>query len=211
MSNEKQGRNPRRFIFQLVALSLILVGLPLGSWYYLQKGYNYRLEILNDLSDLGVVGGYAFVPFEKESFALADLKGSVVVTSFLDRLDSPYAVEIGENLNKLVDQFGKTDKVHFLINTNDRTNIEQYHEKYLQNNPYCTFLQVGEAQLQNIKVKSYHCTGQQMDFVVVDPTLNVRNCYVNSPEDMKRLVEHVSVLTPRKGTEDPVVKRETEK
>lgn len=49
MSEKQQGASISRKIFTTIALSMFLVGLPLGSYIYLKKGYEYQKEAMRDL------------------------------------------------------------------------------------------------------------------------------------------------------------------
>ena len=44
----------RKFTVAVVLL-IVLVGLPIGSWYYLQTGFNYRKEALEYLKPKGEI------------------------------------------------------------------------------------------------------------------------------------------------------------
>ncbi|NND07069.1 MAG: hypothetical protein HKN87_11885 [Saprospiraceae bacterium] len=49
----------KKFLQSLILL-LLLVGLPLGSWYYLRTGLDYRLDRLEELASKGKLEGDSF-------------------------------------------------------------------------------------------------------------------------------------------------------
>ena len=70
----------KRPLVQYLALALLLVGLPAISWYYLDKGFKYRMETLGELGELG---RFPSGPYERlngtllEEAALEDRKSVV--------------------------------------------------------------------------------------------------------------------------------------
>lgn len=82
----------KRGKFGLVALFVLLVGLPAISWYYLQKGFNYSKEVFEQTATQGDIDslGVEIVPLrfradslEEKAFLLVDKSRA----SNLDKLD----------------------------------------------------------------------------------------------------------------------------
>ena len=49
MSEQEQVASTSRKVLTTIALFMFLVGLPLGSYVYLKKGYEYQKEAMRDL------------------------------------------------------------------------------------------------------------------------------------------------------------------
>jgi hypothetical protein len=68
-----------RNIIQILVISLLLVGLPLGSWYYLKKGADFRRQHLQQMTSLGPFEFQDFVATSGDTLPPDSLHGRVLI------------------------------------------------------------------------------------------------------------------------------------
>lgn len=199
-----------RKALQFAALFLLLVGLPAGSWYYLQKGLDYRLETMGQLSDHGDFKLLASVPAGTE-----EKEASVKVINFL-ATDADERTQQGRLLSKLYEQFDKREDFQ-LVTFWDSTavaEVDGFRTTYgLEEEPQCLFQPLAGTAWSNF-IQTYEkdmdSPGQYM--ALVDINGNIRNFYVqHEKEEVKDLVEHIALLLPMKKQDKPELRREIEK
>ena len=196
-----------RKILQFAALFLLLVGQPAGSWYYLQKGLDYRLETMGQLSDHG--------DFKLLTAGTSSATEQVRVINFLAN-EPAQREQQGELLSKLYAQFDKREDFQ-LITFWDSTafaGLDTFRRKYgLEEEPQCTFGPLGQQVWQQF-VTTYKEGAKQaaQQMALVDMDGNIRNFYAQDQEaEIKRLVEHIALLLPMKKQAKPELRREIEK
>lgn len=198
-----------RKAFQFAALFLLLVGLPAGSWYYLQKGLDYRLETMGQLTDHGDF------KLLTSSAADGDSKASVKVINFL-AVDPADRDQQGLLLSKLYEQFDKREDfqlVSFWDSTTFR-GLDEFRTKFgLEEEPQCTFQPLAGASWdQFIQTYEKDSTVPAEYMALVDINGNIRNFYTQREEEkVKDLVEHIALLLPMKKQDKPELRREIEK
>ena len=67
---------------QLAILVLFIIFMPLGSWYYLQSGFNYHGDLMSELKDYGKVPEFALKTQDNDTLTNLDLDGKFAVASF---------------------------------------------------------------------------------------------------------------------------------
>ena len=198
-----------RKAFQFAALFLLLVGLPAGSWYYLQKGLDYRLETMGQLTDHGDF------KLLTSSTADGDSKASVKVINFL-AVDPAERDQQGLLLSKLYEQFDKREDfqlVSFWDSTTFR-GLDEFRTKFgLEEEPQCTFQPLAGASWdQFIQTYEKDSAVPAEYMALVDINGNIRNFYTQREEEkVKDLVEHIALLLPMKKQDKPELRREIEK
>ena len=96
-----------------LAVVLVIFVLPAGSWYYLQSGYNYRLNALKELEPKGI---FEYISLEKDDSELFDEKISLIC----------FCADVGnENLATLVRIEEKYDSRGFQL-----IKLEQENDEY---------------------------------------------------------------------------------
>lgn len=197
-----------RKVLQIAALFLLLVGLPAGSWYYLQKGLDYRLETMGQLTDHGDFKLFTAESSDEESKA-------VRLINFLST-NKTQREEQGVLLSKLYEQFDKRDDFQLITfwDSSAFNGLDAFKTSYgLEEEPQCTFEPLGQAEwasfVQTYK-KEAATPGQHM--ALVDLEGNIRSFYVQSEQkEVRSLVEHIALLLPMKKQDKPELRREIEK
>jgi hypothetical protein len=215
----------RRQILQALAMLLFLVALPLGSWYYLSTGLNYRREILGDLSDHGRIPAFVLSTDTEDTLRREDLEGKLVVASFFGMAGDSLPHIYGAHLEKLHDQFDDRDDIVFLqhVVVGDTSSFEQarsFAVNYGLYDPGQSYFLFDEpAAVERLAREGYRlpaengaALAQNPYIALADTALTIRRYYdVRRLEDVQRLVEHIALLLPREKEEDPVLKREKER
>jgi hypothetical protein len=184
----------------LVTIILILFILPFVSWYYLQRGLDWRKEaqsIMNGTEpfptgDWTDINGRAFTPEQ--------LEGHV---SLIARIDCGQSTEISTTLDQFYDQFKETKKANFIIlnlcepDTSDfgkPMRMEWFPFSCSDSSTICTTL------------KSRWPEG--MKYALVDKRKIIRSYYPgNTKEEKRLLLEHMALLLPRDRSEKVELKR----
>lgn len=205
----------RRPLLQYVALALLLVGLPALSWYYLDKGFDYRLETIGELDELG---RFPSGPYQKLDGTMSEetaLDGKVLVVhhfpSPIDGADKRVALELG----KIHQQFDERVDVQFLLFSDpaDSANILPLLEKNRLMDP-------GQVDLlrpvfQGNQPFSFARDSKQPSdswVILADTSGLIRQYYdFGDGNRIRRLVEHIVTLMPVIERDKPVLKREKEK
>ncbi len=211
-----------RKIIQLLTISLFIIGFPLGSWYYLNKGYDYRMAIIAELDQqLGTAPDFQLINQRGEMISQENMPKNAVITNFVDLAEIDKSKAYMDLLYKIQDQFDKKDDILFY------TYIKAASPEAVKN--YCDDL--------NIKVdKQWHfLTGAsaEMDqfiqafpfpagtnktyagnpvIAIADTSSVIRYFYdMNEPKNSSKLIEHIANLMPQAAPEEARMKRELEK
>ncbi len=199
-------------ILQTIALFLLLVGFPAISWYYLRTGLDYRMEALGELGDLGKIPGFELTNYNEKEVSKADLKGKVVVASFLS-LDASESTSLkGKYLEKLHDQFDERKDVvfvNYLVEGEIDTTTAKaaaFAEAYKLSDPnQCYFLEGTPDQIRALATEGGFALPMAEGMALVDnpfmiladTSLTVRKIYdVREPSQVSRLVEHIALILP---------------
>ena len=217
MDTQETGtKRNSRFAIQLALLGLILVGLPAGSWYYLQKGLDYRLAVKNELKELGTLSPMAFDLLSGQELEFKRIENKVVVVGFFldpNHSDSPQNAAF---LSQLHQQFNQRDDVLFLV-YGDSGKVEDFRplmeNSGLDSDPEQIFQLAGGTDPGLLKQQYHVGTGElQNTFVLIDPENQVRRTYdVRQTKELKLLVEHITYLFPQQAEKDLIFKRDSEK
>ncbi len=212
------GKQNKTILLILVTLVLlfILVVLPLGSWYYLKNGLNYRIATMSELKNYGKLPAFSYHTFSNNNVKSADLQGKVVVVNALPLQNESLTNAWGTTLEKLHDQFDERSDVCFLVYVADtsRTNLESFTSKYqLQDYNQCYFVPFEAAAMPKL-ASDYHIGVDSLPnhFTLIDTKGIVRKHYnVQEEAQVKRLVEHMALLLPLQKKEEISLQREPEK
>jgi len=107
--------------FQTILLMLLLVVLPLGSWLYLKKGFNYQIEAIAELKQYGQLPNFFSKDVLGRAISSDNIKGKLVLLNFFS--DTPQSKERLETLFSLHEQFDDALGVAF-INIGMRPGLE---------------------------------------------------------------------------------------
>ncbi len=218
---EQENKGNRRKIIQVLGLLLLLVLLPLGSWYYLQQGLDYRLSALHELEDFGALPAFTLRTIDGQPLERADLAGKVVIAAFMTTGDAGQRQNFGEELRRLHLQFDEGDGVVFLTHLLDTLAdtpeaVARFASDYeLNDEQQCFFLTGPPATIRQLAGDAYKIPGKlegNTYLALTDTTLTVRKHFdIAQPEEVKRLVEIVAIILPQVKERDLVFKREQEK
>jgi hypothetical protein len=203
-------------IIQFIALSILLAGLPLLSWYYLKQGFEYRKEVLDDLGEYARLTA-AELPTGKDTLLNASsLRTHIVVWVLVPEEDSTRERML-YYLNEFHDQFQERPEVQYLLLPTAQDSAGLL--KQLESLPLgqAAFLTAPGANAEplagreGLKLPLEKVDLDENPYMALTDSLVVKRYYdVRKQEDMKRLVEHIAVLLPVE-TSETELKREPEK
>lgn len=206
-------KNPLQFILLLGMLVL----LPLGSWLYMKKGYNYQKEAMSELRNYGQLSPFLAQDFFQRKIGSDELDGKLVLLNYYNSTKA--ADSRMEMIEKLHEQFDDRTGVYFVnVGMSPGNKIEEQYALLDTNQVFfipatdrpCFFLGQDILMPTNAGV-SYQdsLTFQPIEastlpdfnyYVLLDTKGNIRNYYkADEPERMKRLVEHIALTMPRKA------------
>jgi hypothetical protein len=202
----------------MAVLLFFLVVLPMGSYYYLKQGYDYRLAALNELdNDLGKLPGLSLMDIDSHAVVVPELQGNLVVVNFYPAEDKGLQEQLGVYMSKLHDQFDDRNDVQFIMHSPvgaDAQALRKYREDYeFEDAGQCHILPTEDREYLEYKHDSLPPMAQPYPyFFLSDTTLTIRNFYdMREENDMKKLVEHIAMILPRIPEKDIVFKRDAEK
>ena len=223
---------------QSTILALFIVGMPLGSWYYLQTGFNYHKQLMGELHDYGQLPALLVITQNRDTVNLQDFRGKLIVADFFGD-NSESKEQIIKYLQELWGQFHDQPDLVFLSHSLDpaSTSCQELMDLATDN-------KLEEPQIYFLKTKDNAETSQLLGqvyqtpqfsekktegklsrtvgsrnlpddypyFVLVDTSLTIRNYYqVNDHESVSRMVEHLAILLPREEKPKAEIQREKEK
>jgi protein SCO1 len=204
----------------IVALSFFLVGLPLGSWYYLQQGYNYNLSVKEKMKPKGEVPNFSFTDQNGNTFTKDSLKGKLFIADFFFASCPNECLIMAKHLQVVQEAFADNENVVIVSFSTDPYHdsipvLKQYAENLgaLPNQWY--FLRGAQEEIFDLAKKGFKLPASLGDndkdivhspyFVVVDDKGQIRNYYDGTNEvEVNVMVANISMIMPRKP--DPEIK-----
>lgn len=217
MSEQEQVASNSRRIFTTIALFLFLVGLPLGSYIYLKKGYEYQKEAMRDLrkdkqmtlpAPLVLHEGSTEAQPGDDYFLIGLLpKGSQVegYSTVLQRLHEQF--DVPENLLLWSVFEGETAEPfqQFQSMANMPKDTSQLMYWTATNSDFTKFVD----DLQLLPEEMEHLNEGLI--VLVDDSLYVRQAFPFMDElAIKNLVERTAILLPERSKPKPELRRKAE-
>ncbi|MEM1218666.1 MAG: hypothetical protein AAGH79_07130 [Bacteroidota bacterium] len=203
-------------LFQLVALFLMLIALPAGSWYYLKGGETFYLETIKSLDSLGVAQPIP-TPMDPVTNADATLwkkKVSIVSGWPTEQKAQASYLDVMQRLN---DQFSKRPDIQLVtyVNTEGSTFSEEAFEaQYQIEHPEQWRFLGWDGQSQPYQA-AFHLPSDanpQALVSLLDTGLQVRHHYAyQDAEAVKLLIRHITYVMPRLPERDVEFEREQEK
>lgn len=207
-------------ILKMLALFMMLVVLPAGSWYYLRQGYEYRKASLDKLQELGPVPSFSFVNYDSTLIHSKDLEGSVLIAGVFDYKNG-LQEDLKAKIGKLFTQFNRREEFYMIVHLNgvSDSTIQQIGETLIEDYdfefPERFYLTSGTTDfaLNTYKIPaSKEKLNSKNRVVLIDAKQEIRNYYnLNEEEELKLLVHHVTIVLPKKQKKDIIIKRDTEK
>lgn len=217
MSDKEQAGNGARRILTTLALFMFLVGLPLGSYIYLKKGYDYQKEALQDLrkehrltvpTALELYDGTTeWVPGDDYHLigVLPEGAETAAYTPVLKRLHEQF--DVPENLMLWTVFEGEgTDRVSDYLSTAEMPrDTSQLLYWTASSSAFSEF--VDDLQL----IADEQAKLNEGLIVLVDDSLYVRRAYpFADPAAMLQLVERTAILLPERSKPKPELRRKAE-
>jgi len=220
MTEQQAPRRVGRFL-SAIALLVMLVGLPLGSYIYLKKGYDYQKAALADLRKTHQL----VMPEQLQRVAgvspAQDLSGVMHIIGLLPESANRNYTAYGEVLQQLYEQFDLPANISFwtVFENQDSNFIANYAQHYeleketaqliywTATTPdfsgFIAGLGLNEEELQQLP---------QGLFVLVDDSRYIRRAYpVLDRSAIQHLVERIAILLPERSKPAPELRREVEK
>lgn len=196
-----------RKIIQFIALSIILIGFPLGSWYYLNEGYKERKGALDQMKYEIPLPEFKTTS-QKGMLSKADLQGGYAVLGKVERFskDNPVIQES----EGLFEEFGSSMKMTMLtyIEEYDSTVISDYLESVTKDTLSRWYFISGNPDFDEVfEAKS------KKHLALIDTFGVVRNYYdTNNSMEIAEMAKHMAMFVmPLMRRGDLVFKREEEK
>ena len=225
-------RSKTQKYIQAAAFFIFIIGMPLGSWYFLQKGFDYNKEIMSELHNYGRIPDFSLVNQNGDTLTRADMEGKVLVINFFNKEKSSFPLTM-DYLRK-IRQFDDRNDIVFVshaLNSGMGFNLNAIAEKEKLNNNHNLFLkgdQVEKLLLEGYQIPDLEKRGEDKKiprstdfsklnkdypyFVLVDVSGTIRNYYdINNEKSITRMIEHIALILPRSAEEKAELKRETEK
>lgn len=202
-------------IVQLLALFVLLVVLPAGSWFYLKKGLEYRLEATHELGQFGALPAEPMAGLDGVSVSVNQFSKGVVIVSRVEAAIPAVYNRILEELGKVHTQFDARQDVFFLLAAPARDSAQLLHDiaQYALNDPGQVFLLRSPAkESPDFGFSAAGADPQAAWVALADTSGQIRQYYdFRDGGRVKRLVEHITMLMPVIEREQAILKRDKEK
>lgn len=211
-------------IWTALTLLLILVVLPLGSWYYLHSGFSYYKTALSELKDYGKLSAFSLTNQKGEVFDNESVAGKVFVANFMFTRCPTICPKMTEQMKKLHHVFHKNKEIALLSHTVDPEHdsvevLQQYIAAHqIPDDGVWHFLTGDKQQIHQLARKAYQLPadeGANSDdfihsqyFVLVDSKGVIRNYYDGTDTtQVNRLMEHIALIIPKKKKDEATRKQ----
>jgi len=168
---------------KIIALFLVLVFFPLGSWIYLQKGLDFRKALGKELEVKGVVSDF-----------ISTTEGDEIFKNKTSLIILPTAHIRTEQVDAIYDQF-KQAYTFQLVNGNRSYDGSEFS---------------GDKEWLNQNLEVHNRLLTEKAAVIVDHEMQLRNYFGNSDAELKALVQQLSISFPKRPERDIVEKKDIE-
>ncbi len=208
--------------FRVFIVLALLVVFPIVSWLYLQRGMDYRKEILNDLADLGTIVEFEIDYGTAEPFHSSVYPEKLVIATFFDPTNNSDKALMGPLLQKLHEQFDERDDLLFISNlkSGNELFLNRFAEEYaITDREQMLFNLIPPSRWDGytkayyqISEESYSAYGQKPFLLLIDQGGRVKRIYdAANKEDIKKLIAQTAMILPVKNERELIFKREAEK
>lgn len=204
---------------QIIVFLLFIVLIPLGSYYYLKRGYDYRKSALEKMQDYGPLPEMDFTTVDGRRIVEDSLKGKMVIANVISLEDEALAGQFGQTMEKLYDQFEETSRLVLLAFGADpqydgKEPLKAFAEQHdLLNKPFMYWIPADSSGMEQVIERLYLPENKgRAHFALCDTSLTVQNHYLLKDEAaVKEMVTHTAMFLPQKQRRKVKFKRETEK
>jgi hypothetical protein len=206
MSENTEKVSPSRKVIIFVALAIILVLLPAGTWFVMKGGLNWRKQAVAELGSYGKIRpAYLVYPDgQKED----RLKGKVTVVHIFG--DNPDLTDVNRGImdigQRLYDKFGHDDYFRIaFIKDGGTAEFRSYAQK-IPSSDYATWVWTGGLGSWRTVVENgyeYFLLKEKTKpdpqyFALTDTSGTIRRFYnAQDEKQVGRMVEHISMLLPK--------------
>jgi protein SCO1 len=229
--------NKTKKYIQAAAFFLFIVGLPMGSWYYLQAGFDYHKDLMSELKNYGRIPEFSLVNQDGDTITRKDVEEKVLVIDFYNSEKQSYSKTM-DYLRRFSNQFHDRNDLVFLSHSLHQKSLSTEElqtavTKENLDNDQNEFLQGSSDELLKILSTAYKIPDienraedktiprngdlkvlpdEYPYFILVDDSGTIRNYYnIYDEKAVTHLVEHLALILPRKAEEKAQLKREKEK
>lgn len=183
-----------------ITLILILFLLPFVSWYYLQRGLDWRKEAQKIMKGTTPFPEGQWEDMNEDLFSSTQLQEKVTLIA---RVNCDHIPEADSTLTKFYDQFKETKKAAFLLLMDCDTTFNPGTEKSPQN--WYVFNCEDSVSICQHLLNTWPAGAS---YGLVDKEGIIRSYYPgHSIEEKKLLLEHMALLLPRERSEKVELKR----
>lgn len=209
-------------IWTILGLSFFLVGLPFGSWYYLNSGLEYNLGVKEKMKAKGEIPAFSFTDQNGQTITDDSLKGRLYVADFFFASCPNECLEMAKNLQIVQEAFKDHPKVIIASFStdpyNDSTAVLKKYAESLDALPYQWYFLRGEQKaIFDLAKNGFKLPADVNDnkddivhspyFVVVDEKGQIRSYYDGTSEiEVKTMIANISMIMDRKP--DPEIQVE---
>ena len=219
MTEEKRNKG---LIFQFIMLMLLLAVTPIGTYFWMKEGVDYRAKRLAELEDFGRIGNFESINAKGTAFDTTDTAGKMILVTLLEGDDAAVKkrverIELVEN--QMEEQLDQRKDMLFLFYTT-KSDLENYSKNLLvKENDKFVFVTVSDAEMNRIKKDVFYFENAKKIGVEIENPLalvdlkgKIRHYYDPfKNDDMGKLVEHMAMILPQDKDKDIVFRRESEK
>lgn len=184
----------------IAAVVLLLVGAPVGSYFYMKHGYEYRVKAIEAQGDFGPMPDLQHLA-PLEGALPAKLRGNMVVVGWLDEQQPQTAATYGNMLDSLYVQFKDSPHLYFTtIAKGDPAFVSRWtQENNLPPDDMLSILSSNEEEFSNT-AKGFNLPvepGMEPMVALVDSSMTIRKYYNLADRDEAiGLVQLISLIIP---------------
>lgn len=184
----------------IAGVLLLLVGAPVGSYFYMKNGFEYRMKAIEAQGDFGPMPDLAGLT--KFSGDLPEiLRGNMVVVGWLDEDQPEAAMTYGNILDSLYVQFKDSPHLYFTTIANASPDyLNSWVNKHnLPLDAMLSIVNTNEEEFRNM-AKGFNLPiepGLEPMVALVDSSLTIRKYYdLSDREQTIGLVQLISLIIP---------------
>jgi hypothetical protein len=194
---------------QIGILLLFLVGFPVISYFYLKKGYDYRVDAMRELQE------YAPLPMAPPTDVWGDSLQAgrdIVLLHFIDLENADQRDLIGKYMGEIHEQFDGVERVQFWAGFEpaDSMQIKAFLDNYTLRDPN-QYRVLDRAYFTDDFAFLEDGVTSKPFVMLSDTTGTIRNFYnLENGNELVRLVEHITYLMPPEKRKPATFKPEQE-
>ncbi len=203
-----------RKILSIIFLTITLGVIPIGSWYYLKQGLNYRKQRIGSLNAFGNWGdSMSLKLIDGKDFTTDSLRGRFVVVNIFDPADSTDKNQIAasKQMQRFQEAFGKERSDIYCLSLpvgahTDSALVAAYAKRYHANSRVWRVAKATENVPILVDSLNYEKFGKSKDpikqpiFALIDNKFKIRNYYDGTQkEDVNAMIEVISIIMPPKA------------